>query len=380
MKILYIAFKNFSVLHYGASKKVISACRAMEELGHTVTLIGQSDSNTVFVDTRGACTLYKEHKPFYVKKMQPLFDKWNQIDDICQIIQNEYFDICYIRFDLNTPKFLSLLKALNPRCGKIFIEIPTYPYNKEYSGIINQIRLAIDNLYAKKIYKYVDKIISFYEISGGEYYGVPVQVVPNGFDFDGISIIQHDEVPDTIEIVAVSSMRLWHGYERFIDGLNIYYSNGGKRNLIFHIVGDGREGLKYMELVKRYHLEQRVFFHGAMHGEELDNLMEKCTLGVDSLARHRTGISVLSSLKSREYGAKGIPIINSCDIDILGDDFCYFLKVPADETPINIEDIIEFYDSVYQHGHRIEVARQIRAYIEAKSSMKSVMKMVIEGK
>lgn len=377
MNILYIAFKDFSVLHYGASKKVISACRALEELGNTVTLLGQNKGNTVAVDTEGHCTLIKSHSSFIVSKLQPLFDKKHQIEDIKSYLNNKHYDMCYIRFDLNTKKFLSLLKVLRIHCDKILIEIPTYPYTKEYTGFINSVRLAIDDYYAKKIKDYVDMIVTFYKVPGGYYYGVPVKVVPNGFDFSDVKIISTDAVLENIDIAAVSSMRLWHGYERLIEGLHLYYENRGDRNIILHLVGDGRECPKYKELVSKYKLEEHVVFHGALHGVELEELLEKCTLGLDSLARHRTGISVLSSLKSREYGAKGIPIINSCDIDIIGDDFEYFLKTPADETPIDINEVIHFYDKCYKEKSRLVVAKRIRNYIETRSDMKAVMNMII---
>ena len=107
-------------------------------------------------------------------------------------------------------------------------------------------------------------------------------------------------------------------------------------------------------------------------------MYEKCSLGVDSLARHRSGISVLSSLKSREYGAKGIPIINSCKIDIIDNDFPYLLQVPADESPIDMEKVSEFFKACYKTGKtREKVASNIRDYISHKSSMKATLYSVV---
>lgn len=109
-----------------------------------------------------------------------------------------------------------------------------------------------------------------YKIPGDKYRDIPVFQVPNGFDFDGIKIVEDDTVPDDIHIVIVSSMRHWHGYERMIKGLNEYYNNHGDRNILLHLVGDGREG-KYQELTEKYSLQDHVIFHGAMHGENLIN-------------------------------------------------------------------------------------------------------------
>lgn len=377
MNILYIAFKDFSKQHFGASKKVVSECRAFEELGHNVTLIGRRHSDTVLVDTDGNISSINRHKSISQSKIGSLVDKYNQINDINHYIKDRHFELCYIRFDLCSYKFINLLKFINKVCDKTYIEIPTYPYDKEYSGKLNKIRLLIDDHYAKSLNKYVDRIISFYPVPNNNYYNVPVIQVPNGFDFDGINIIKKDKIPDQIDIAAVSSMRIWHGYERMIEGLNIYYTQGGTRNIVLHLVGDGRECPKYKKMVEKYGLKAHVIFHGAMHGKKLDSLLEECTIGIDSLARHRTNISVLSSLKSREYGAKGLPFINSCDIDIVDNDFKYFLKVPANDEPININEVISFYDSCFVKGSRILVAQTIREYIENKSNMRYVMNTII---
>ena len=115
-----------------------------------------------------------------------------------------------------------------------------------------------------------------------------------------------------------------------------------------------------------------------MHGAALDAVYERCAIGIDSLARHRSGIVVLSSLKSREYGAKGIPMINSCKIDILEEDFPYLLRVPADESPINMNEVFDFYDRVLGNGRsRLEIGEEVRSYIEAKSGMTETLKAVV---
>lgn len=75
MDILYIAFKDFSKLHFGASKKVISECRAFEEFGHNVTLIGREHNSTVIVDMNGNLKKIATHSKFPVSKLQTLVDK-----------------------------------------------------------------------------------------------------------------------------------------------------------------------------------------------------------------------------------------------------------------------------------------------------------------
>ena len=267
MKILYIAFKDFSIMHYGASKKVISACRALEKNGHEVTLIGRDKDSTALVDTMGICKEIKKHRTIDQSKIKAVLNKKNQINDIIKYIQDKSYDFCYIRFDLNTRCFIKLLKKLKLVCKKIVIEIPTYPYDKEYVGLINKVRLIIDDYYGKKLKNYVSRIISFYDIPNSNYFGVPTLVVPNGFDFDNIEIVKSNNVPNDIDIAAVSSMRIWHGYERLIEGLHLYYRAGGDRNITVHIVGNGPELQKYKSLTEKYNLDKHIVFYGALHGK-----------------------------------------------------------------------------------------------------------------
>lgn len=72
-------------------------------------------------------------------------------------------------------------------------------------------------------------------------------------------------------------------------------------------------------------------------------------------------------------------MINSCKIDIIDDDFPYLLRVPADETPIDINSVTEFYDNCFpSEESRIQVGREIRTYIENKSGMKQTLEAVIK--
>ena len=50
----------------------------------------------------------------------------------------------------------------------------------------------------------------------------------------------------------------------------------------------------------------------------------------------------IKTLKNREYAARGIPFIYS-ETDSDFDHKPYVLKAPADETPIDIQEIVKFY-------------------------------------
>ncbi len=381
-RLLYIAFKDFSNLHFGANAKVLSQCRAFEAYGYDVDMIGRQGADTIVITNSGEPEIIATHKILVDdKRVRGVTDKHNQMNDIKAFIKGKKYDACYIRYDFSDPDFISVLREIKKVCPGIVLELPTYPYEDENKyGILSKIKMSVDIKYRKKLSKYIDFIVTFYD-GYKELFGIPVMVIPNGFDFSTMSLVKNELEDDDIHIVAVSSMREWHGYERIIEGMHNYYKNGeeGKENFILHLVGNGREYGKYESLVKKYSLENHIIMEGAMHGEKLDALYEKCALGVDSLARHRSGIDVLSSLKSREYGAKGIPMINSCKIDIIDDDFKYLLRVPANEEPVDMDSVALFYKDCLKSGKsRLDVGEEIRDYIKQRSGMKETFEGVVE--
>ena len=83
--------------------------------------------------------------------------------------------------------------------------------------------------------------------------------------------------------------------------------------------------------------------HGQLFGDELTKVFNQCQFAIGSLGRHRSGITVLKTLKNREYATRGIPFIYS-EQDSDFDHQPYILKAPADESPIDIRQIIDFME------------------------------------
>ena len=296
-------------------------------------------------------------------------------------------DVFYIRFlagDLYFSNFIKKLKKNNPN-AKIVMELADYPttwymttsllYKIVYFPII------LKDVLARKYYrKYVDRIALLKPLD--RVYGIPTIQFTNGIDVDGIQVRQQSGT-DTIKLIAVAAMCNFHGYDRLIEGLHQYYAKGGTRRRIeIHFVGGkdapGNELARYKELCKKYCLQEYITFYGEKTGKELDAIYDKCNLAVASLGMYRIGYKVANSLKVREYMAKGFPIVTGCPIDIFEKGhFQYGCEFANNDTYIEMDQIIKFFDHVYQEDEQ-KIITKIHQYARDYCDMVYAMKPVID--
>ena len=98
----------------------------------------------------------------------------------------------------------------------------------------------------------------------------------------------------------------------------------------------------------------------------------KCQFAIGSLARHRSGITVIKTLKNREYATRGIPFIYS-EQDSDFDQQPYVLKAPADESAIDIQQIIDYVDHFQMKPEEI---RKTVEHLSWKVQMDAVIRQV----
>lgn len=275
--------------------------------------------------------------------------------------------------------FLHNIRKRNPQI-RIVWEIPTYPYDKEITTKLRDYPVYWKDLYGrKKLHHVVDRIATL--TKDEKIFGINTLHIDNGFDFSHSRTrsLKQIEKRNIIHCIAVAGMAFWHGYDRFIEGLHNYYTQGGSRNIAIHFVGDGPEIPKYRNYVSKYKLEEHVIFHGVQYGEALDAIYDQCTLGIASLGWFRSGIKEAMPIKTREYMAKGIPFISSVRISDISEQDAkdIYLKVPNDESPVDIPNVLAFYDRIYSSSEA-DVIRRIRRYAEENFSMEKAMKNVID--
>lgn len=261
------------------------------------------------------------------------------------------FEIVYIRYVyMANPCFIKFLKKIKEKNIKVILEVPTYPYDKElvHKDIIRQIKYFIERKYRDKMCNYVDKIITFSD--DDEIFGIKTIKISNGIDPNEIPIIDKNVKKSINEInfIGVAGIAFWHGFDRFILSMVEYYKNNPKEIIKFHIVGDGDKEVvnNLKKLVKENKLEDYVTFYGYKSGKKLDDIYNDSDIAIGSLGFFRTGDIMGSTLKVREYCARGIPFIIGYKDISLNKELKFYYEVSNDETLLDLNKILEWYENL----------------------------------
>ena len=197
----------------------------------------------------------------------------------------------------------------------------------------------------------MDAMVTFSDAK--EIFGQRTINISNGVDFDSIplhhpsSIIHH---PSELHLIGVAEVHPWHAFDRVMSGIGEYYSHqrsaiSHQKDVYFHVVGGVHPNhMKncFEPILEKYpDIKDKIIFHGTLFGQQLDDIFNQCQFAIGSLGRHRSGITVIKTLKNREYATRGIPFIYS-EQDSDFDHQPYVIKAPADESPIDIHQIIDF--------------------------------------
>lgn len=341
IRLLFIIFHGFDPSN-GISKKISYQVDALRTCGSEVHLcyMDESTSKKRIIDN----TVIADYGCGFLSKIK----KRTEFKSITRYAIDNKIEIVYIRSNHNANPFtISMVKQMKKAGMTVVMEIPTFPYDLEYKaqGISRQI--IQDKIFRNRLAKHLDAIITF---SDYDYiFGKRTIRISNGIDFDSIQV--KNSINDTskeLNLIGVAEIHKWHGFDRVITGLSHYYSIPQKYIVKFHIVGyffSKEEEEDFNRFLSNYHMEKYVIFHGKMHNKELNEIFNICDFGIGSLGRHRVGIQKIKTLKNREYAARGIPFIYS-ETDSDFDSKPYILKAPADDSPIDIKHIIDFYNSI----------------------------------
>lgn len=310
----------------------------------------------------------------FIPSFGKIFNK-KELINLEVMLKSVKFDFVYFRKSTIDSLEIQVLALLKKYKVKIIYELPTYPFHNEYFGI-KRVFVIMMKYFEKKIKKYVDRIVTFSKDS--YIFKVKTLKIPNCIDGEQI-IPRRIEKHNGVNVIAVANFSFWHGYDRFILGLSDYYKGNYKREVKLYMVGEGALLEKYINLVKTKNLEKYVIFCGKQTGEALDKIYDISDIALDAMGRHRARVYYNSSLKGKEYAAKGLPIISGVETEFDQiENFPYYLRVNADDSTIDINVVLKFYDEVYTNSEGFEITNSIRKTCLEKFDYKKGYKTIID--
>lgn len=351
MRILFLVYHGFSEVS-GISKKIHYQVKGLRENGHEVHLcyyeFSENGHRCRYVDGE----IINDYGKGVVAGLRQRID-YKCVYDYCK---RHHIEFVYARCFQNANPFLILFfRKLNKLGVKSVTEIPTYPYDQEFAlfSFKQRFELKIDQLFRNSLSKEMSAIVTFSDAE--EIFGQRTIRISNGVDFDSIPLHQYKPpIDNSIHLIGVAEVHIWHAFDRLIAGIGEYYENvSNPRKVFFHIVGGVHPIERYkanrfhpglQAIIDKYGIQDNIIFHGQLFGEPLDEVFNQCCFAIGSLGRHRSGITVIKTLKNREYATRGIPFIYS-EQDGDFDNKPYIIKASPNESPIDIQQIIDFVDN-----------------------------------
>lgn len=282
------------------------------------------------------------------------------------------FDILYIRRILPiTISIAKYIKRTSKKGKKILWEIPTW---NSYAKTLYWTMIKCQEKYMyRRLRKSITKIVA---IASEEIKDDNILFINNGVDNESIAKRKlHNH--DSINLICLATFAYWHGYDRLIEGLKNYYNDNSsnKREVKVKMVGNGDvEELK--ELSRKYRLDKYISFEGVLVGKELDDLFNEMDIAIGNLGFFREGVFSDTSIKIREYCARSIPFVTALNVNDFPKDYPYILKVPMDESPIDVNKIVEFYNSISDSNYLYEMRKYSEEYLSWENKLQGILKVI----
>ncbi|MCI8570412.1 MAG: glycosyltransferase family 4 protein [Lachnospiraceae bacterium] len=357
----YITYCNLDLLGWsGVKKKVISQTSVFKK------------------------SFRKAYYTCYAGHMAYLFDGEHVVEKEVAVTRREYNQVLcgwlekynimrtYIRYPLADKWFLHLLEFQKQKDIKFVLEIPSYPYDKEWE--LNYSRQAIEDAYFREFLKEYTDLVATYAYHD-KLWGIRCITLYNGVDIGANKLSKKEKKEKELVLIAISSMAFWNGYERLITGMKDYYLSKNLVEVKLKLVGSGPEEGFYRRLTVTYGLQKYIEFCGNLVGKELDDVYDQSDVAVSSLGAYKKNIYDSCPMKGAEYCARGLPMICGYNDMRFPDKIPFVLKVSNDEKPINIYNIIHFYEKISAFENYREL---IRKYAKEHLTWEGIMQPVIE--
>jgi hypothetical protein len=238
-----------------------------------------------------------------------------------------------------------------------------------------------EKYYAKKIFQYADSGIAVtneianYEMSRCKTYHV--SVITNGIEIEPCHLrnlhpFNGNELNMFMLLGAGAS---WHGIDRMINSLENYK---GDKKITLDLIGHLSE--LDLKLISESTVKNQIRIIASVNSIDLNDLLNQYHIGIGTLSVYKKSLNEATPLKTREYIARGFPIIiGYTDTDMVNHSefqmYCY--QVPNNNSVINMDSLFQFVESVYVDTHHPEKIRGLAfKYMDTKVKMNALLNLL----
>lgn len=353
----------------GVGKKILLQIETFKALGFEVDFI------------------YKKNGIYYLKtndnvsiKLIETEHKWyKDFDSICHHLRTwddrPQYDMLYLRLERASYELFRLLKTLKRQKRDIWLtaEVPTVSKKWEKGASLPAIIKFVIKYTQKQLFsRGFNLIVTFDKCK--KLFGTRTVCIENFADVTNLPVRQPHPRSEEFHILAIALMTEAHGFDRIISGMSKYYNEiSCQKQVKLTVIGEGPAKKRLEQLATQFGLNDYVDFVGLKSTAEISEYVDWADIGAGSLAIFRKKCQKASELKIREYCARCLPFFYSAEEPILND--CpWCLKVPHDETPIDILSLIEFINGLNQE----EVCQEMREFAEKKCTCRPQMERVLD--
>lgn len=362
-------FANYTPvdISIGITKKIRSEINTLRKMGMDVTYTAYDGNGVSIFDNHDTVVFRKPYPTHWEKLNRIARYYWLETVALDYVKREKTFDLGYIRMGPPNRLLFLIFKQLKDNGAKIVAESLAYFPGIKYKSLGGKYISLMYKVNANKFKDY----LSYFLVEGNmtEMHDVKAFAMNIGVEVDNINIHQYKGNPKELNLISVANENLYHAYDRVIESLHYYLNKFPDKQIFVHLVGTTSAQTK--ELIKKYALEEKVILYGKKSGPELDEIYNKCNVGLGPLGQHRVGGKKDTGLKTKEYFAKGLPYIYSGDEPTVPEDYPYIYQFPSDESMIDFEKVRAFYDS-YRNDEK--VVENMRAFAKAHYSWDTIMK------
>ncbi|HIP02787.1 MAG TPA: glycosyltransferase family 1 protein [Campylobacterales bacterium] len=342
MKIAYINLVYSKDNMIGVENKIIEEAKFFSKHGIDVYFLNRKR------DGYEENVYFKRVDNYHDEKFFELYFRAFTFKVIENIVDLDAYDKIYLRYPLMDLSALSYAKryghkTITQHHGKELQEIKTYKIKLPFKifQFINERFIA--PYFFKHIYGLTaisDDLVS-YEVKRVNFKG-KVKRFSNGINPIQFTMTCPPALDKEFNLIMLSSsFSAWHGLDRLLKSLEAFHSDKIKINL--YIVGKITSEFDTLLASCEENTSIKIHLLGKLHKEELDRVFEKAHIACDSLAMYRLDMHEGSTLKSKEYIARGIPFLYSApDHDLLSLNN-YLYDVKNEDSLIDFYKILKFY-------------------------------------